>query len=326
MNRWQIHAASLLLMATAAGPGANPACAGDYPDKPIRMLLPFPPGGGTDSLARIVLPRLSAALGQPLVIDNRAGAGGNLAAEIVVKAAPDGHTLLMGSSTGMTAAQSLYKLPFDPVRDLAAITQFATAWFILILHPSVPVKNVAELVALAKAKPGGLNYSSGGIGSQPHLAAELFKSRAGVDIVHIAYKGGGPAALAVIGGEAQLMFGSFSASFGQIKAGKLNAIAVTSLKRLALTPELPTLHESGFPGYEVATWASFEAPRATPRSIVRRIQGETVQIVRTPEVVATMNKIGYTPTGTTPEQYAEIKRSESEMWAKVIKQANIRAE
>ncbi len=304
-----------------------PAVAAEtYPDKPIRILLPFPPGGGTDSLARIVLPKISQALGQPFVIDNRAGAGGNMAAELVIKSAPDGYTLLMGSSTGMTAAQSLYKLTFDPVKDLAPITQFASAWFILVVHPSVPVKSVAELVALAKAKPGTLNYASGGIGSQPHLAAELFKSRAGVNLVHIAYKGGSPAAMAVIAGEAQIIFGSFSASFSQIKAGKLKALAVTSLKRLPQTPELPTIAESGYPGYEVNTWASFEAPKGTSRNIIKRIQGETIKAIKLPDVLEMMNKIGYSPTGTTTEEYAEIKRTETAMWAKVIKEAKIRAE
>lgn len=316
----RIAAAAALVFSVA------PLGAQTYPDKPIRMVLPFPPGGGTDSLARIVLPKMSQSLGQAIVIDNRAGAAGNMAAETVVNANPDGYTLLMGSSTGMTAAQSLYKLSFDPVKDLAPITQFATASFILVLHPSVPVRSLNELVALAKARPGALNYASGGLGSQPHLAGELFKSRAGVNIVHIPYKGGGPAALAVLAGEAQLMFASVSAALGPIKSGKLKAVAVTGLKRSAVAPELPTLHESGYPGFNVETWASFEAPKRTPRAVINRVNGETLKVLASPDVVEMMARIGYTPTGTTPEQYAEIKRKESVMWAKLIREANIRAE
>jgi tripartite-type tricarboxylate transporter receptor subunit TctC len=327
MNRMLYHViVRVVTSVTVLLLAASPTIAQTYPNKPIRMLLPFPPGGGTDSLARIILPRMSQALGQSFVIDNRPGAAGNLAAEIVTKSAADGYTLLMGSSTGMTAAQSLYKLAFDPIKDFAPITQFATASFILVVHPSVPAKTVSELVALAKAKPGSLNYASGGIGSQLHLAAELFKSRAGVDIVHVAYKGGAPAAMAVLAGEAQLIFGSVSASLAQVRAGRLRALAVTGLKRTALTPELPTLDESGFPGFNVETWASFEAPKGTSRNIIRRIHDETVKVLRLPDVVEAMNKIGYTPTGTTPEQYAEIKRTESAMWAKLIKDANIRAD
>ena len=241
--------------------GTRPCHAQIYPDKPIRMVLPFPPGGGTDSLARVILPRMGHAMGQVFVIDNRAGAGGNLAGETVARSAADGYTLLMASSTGVTAAQSLYKLPYDPVKDLAPITQFATAPFILAVHPSVQAKNVSELVALAKAKPGSLNYASGGIGSPLHLNAELFRSRAGVDIVHVAYKGGVPAAMAVLAGEAQIIFGSVASSLPQIRVGKLRALALTALKRSPLMPELPTLDESGFAGYNVQAGAHSTRPR-----------------------------------------------------------------
>jgi len=315
-----IAMAAVLLVGTSAGHAQT------YPDKPIRMVLPFPPGGGTDSLARIILPRMGQAMGQVFVIDNRAGAAGNLAGETVARSAPDGYTLLMASSTGVTAAQSLYKLPYDPVRDLVPITQFATAPFILAVHPSVQAKSVSELVALAKAKPGSLNYASGGIGSPLHLSAELFRSRAGVEIVHVAYKGGVPAAMAVLAGEAQIIFGSVAASLPQIRVGKLRALALTALKRSPLMPELPTLDESGFAGYNVQAWAAFDAPAGTPRNIVRRVHDETLKAMRAPDIIELMNKIGYAPTGTTPEQYGEIKRTEAAMWAKVIKDANIRAE
>ncbi len=327
MNRGLLHGTSwFATIATVLLLTVVPTIAQTYPDKPIRMVLPFPPSGGTDSLARVILPRMSQALGQPIVIDNRPGAGGIVAAEIVAKSAPDGYTLFMGSSTGITAAPSLYKLAYDPIKDFAPITQFATASFVLAVHPSVPATTVSQLVALAKARPGSLNYASGGIGSPLHLAAELFKSRAGVDLVHVAYKGGVAAAMAVLAGEAQVIFGSVAASLAQVRAGKLRALAVTGLKRSPLTPELPTMVESGFPGFNVQAWNSLEAPAGISRNIIRRLHDETVKVLQMPDVLELMNKIGYTPTGTTPEQYAEIKRTESAMWAKVIKDANIRAE
>lgn len=327
MNRTLLHVTSqFVTIAAMLLLAASPAIAQTYPDKPIRILLPFPPGGGTDSVARVILPRMGHALGQPFVIDNRPGAGGSVAGEIAAKSAPDGYTLFMGSSTGITAAPSLYKLPYDPIRDFAPVTQLATASFMLAVHSSLPAKNVSELIAFAKAKPGALNYASGGIGSPLHLAAELFKSRARVDIVHVAYKGGVAAATAVLSGEAQVIFGSFASSLAQMRTGKLRALAVTGLKRSALTPELPTLDESGFPGFNVQAWNSFEAPAGTPRNIISRLHDETVKVLRMPDILELMNKIGYTPTGTTPEQYAKIKRTESAMWAKLIKDANIRPE
>ncbi|MBI2227206.1 MAG: tripartite tricarboxylate transporter substrate binding protein [Betaproteobacteria bacterium] len=299
----------------------------DYPAKPIRLVQPFPPGGGTDAVARILQPKLSEALGQPLVMDHRPGAAGSIAGEIVAKSAPDGYTLFMGYSTVMTTNKSLYsKLAFDPLADFAPITQLMTSQFVLIVHPSVPAKSVGELVAFAKAKPGNLNYASAGIGSPLHLAAELFKSRAGINIVHVAYKGGGPAATAVLAGETQLLFGSIAASLQHVKTGRLRALAVTGLKRSPLAPELPTLDESGFPGYNVTAWHSFVAPAGTPRAIIARIRAETVKVLHLPDIVTLINNIGYEPTGTTPEQLAEIIRTESAMWAKVIKDANIRAE
>jgi tripartite-type tricarboxylate transporter receptor subunit TctC len=305
---------------------ASPSIAQTYPDKPIRVVLPFPPGGGTDGLARVILPRMSQALGRPIVIDNRAGAGGILAADIVAKSAPDGYTILMGSSTGVTAAPSLYKLPYDSIKDFAPITLFATAAFILAVHPQVAATSVSQLVALAKAKPASLNYASGGIGSPLHLNAELFKSRAGINIVHIAYKGGVPAATAVLAGEAHVIFGSFAASLTQVRTGRLRALAVTSPTRSSLLPELPTMIESGFAGFNVQAWNSLEAPAGTASHITQRLYNETVKASQIPDVIDLMNKIGYSPASTTPQQYAELKRAETAMWAKVIKDANIRGE
>ena len=321
-----ITALGQLTISATALLAASTCAAQSYPDKPIRMVLPFPPGGGTDGLARVILPRMSQAFGQPIVIDNRPGAGGVVAADIVAKSAPDGHTLFMGSSTFVTATPSLIKLPYDALKDFAPVTLFATAAFMLAVHPQVAATSVSQLVALAKAKPGGLNYASGGVGSPLHLCMELFKSRAGISIVHIAYKGGAPAVTAVLAGEAQAIFGSFATSVPQMRAGRLRALAVSSMTRMPITPELPTMVESGFPGFNVQAWNSFEAPARTPAHVIQRIYSETAKAAFLPEVIDLMSKIGYSPANNTPQQYSEIKRTETAMWAKLIKDANIRGE
>jgi tripartite-type tricarboxylate transporter receptor subunit TctC len=318
--------AAVLLMLGTGDAVSQPASGLAYPSKPIRVVLPFAPGGTSDGLARILQPKLGDALGQPLVIDNRPGAGGNIAAEIVAKSAADGYTLYMGSAV-LTTSQSLYsKLPFDPVRDFAPITQLATGPYFLVVHPSVPAKNVSELVALAKAKPRGLNYASSGVGVPSHLAAELFNSRAGIEMVHVAYKGGGPAGFAVLAGETQVFFGTGASALPHVKAGRLRALAVTGLQRSVLAPEVPTLDESGFRGFNITTWDSFVAPAGTPKPIIARIYTETVKVLRMADIRERIINIGYEPTGTTPEELAEFLRTESAILGKVIKDANIRAE
>ena len=305
---------------------AGNAAAQTYPTRPIRMVLPVAPGGTSDALARILVSRLNDALGQPVVIDNRPGAGGNIAADMVAKSAPDGYTLFMGQPM-LTTNQSLYaKLAYDPARDFAAITHLGTGLYILVAHPSVPARNVSEFVALAKAKPGTLNFGSSAVGSAPHLAGELLKTRAGIDMVHVAYKGGGPAALAVLAGEIQLSFGTVTSALPHVKAGRLVAIAVTGLQRSSFAPEVPTLDESGFRGFNVTTWDCFVAPAQTPKAIITRVHDETVRVLRMPEIRELVNKIGYEPTGTTPAELTEFLRAESALWAKVIKDANIRVE
>lgn len=328
MNRTRRHViAEFVALVTVCLVTVNLAAAQNYPQKPIRLLVGFPPGGGNDALMRVIAPKLSEALGQQLVIDNRAGAGGNIAAEVTAKSAPDGYTLMMGFSTVLTTNQSLYRnIGFDSTRDFAPIAQLATAQYVLVVHPSLPAKTISEFVALAKSKPGSLNYASSGIGTPLHLAAELFKRQAGIDMVHIAYKGGGPASTALLGGEAQLMFGSVPASMPHVKSGRLRAIAVTGLKRSMLAPELPTIDESGFPGFNVTAWGSLMAPAGTPRNVIRLLNEKTVRVVRLPEMRQPINNTGYEPTGTTPEQLAEFIRTESAVWAKVIKDANIKGE
>ena len=318
--------ATCALVAALLVPAGVAVAERPYPDKPIRLVLPFPPGGGTDALARALAPKLTERMGQTLVVDNRAGAAGNISSEIVARAAADGYTLLFTFANMLTVNPLLYKLPFDVVRDFAPITQLGTAQFFLVLHPSVPARSVKELIALAREKPGQLNYASSGPGAPLHLAAELFKQRAGVDIVHVPYKGGGPAAAAVLGGEAQILFGSVASTMPQVKAGKLRALATTGGKRSALMPELPTIAESGFPGYDVSGWDGVLAPAGTPRVIIVRLHHEFVTALQMPDTREFFSRVGYEVSGTTPEELAQIITKETAMWAKVIKSSGIRVE
>ena len=252
--------------------GAEPA----YPTRPVRLLVPFAAGGGADALARIVTPKLHDALGQPWVVDNRGGAAGSLAAETVVNAAPDGHTVFLGFGTVLTVNPSLYKLPFSMEKDLQPVTLLATAQYILVIHSSVPAATLKDFIAAARQKPKAFNYASAGVGSPLHLAAELFKKRAGVDMVHIAYKGGGPAAASVVAGETQVLFGSVASSMPQVKAGRLKALATTGSKRSKVAPELPTIAESGFPGFDVSSWYAFLVPARTPMPIAGRLRDAAI--------------------------------------------------
>ncbi|MEA3155802.1 MAG: hypothetical protein QOK44_3391 [Betaproteobacteria bacterium] len=313
-----LFAAANLIEVNAAGAA--------YPTKPIRLVLPFPPGGGTDALARIIGPRLTESLGQPVVIDNRSGAAGNIANETVARAVPNGYTLGMGFSTTLTVNPQLYKLSFSVMKDLAPITQLATAQYILVVHPSVQAASVKELIALAKVRPGQLSYSSSGVGSPLHLAGELFSQRAGVKLLHVPYKGGGPAAAAVLGGEVQVLFGSVASTLSQIKGGRLRALAVTGPTRSPVAPELPTIEESGFPGYRMTAWDSVLAPSDTPRTLINQLHDEIVKIVSMPEVRKAFLSIGYEPTGTTPAELAQIIKDETALWSGVIKTANITVE
>ena len=260
-RRCFIGAGLLASFGMLAGGHASAAPGDDYPTRPIRFLVPFAAGGGADTLARILTPKLSEAMGQQWVVDNRGGAGGNIAAETVARAAPDGYTVFMGFSSVLTVNPTLYKLGFDMVKDFQPVTLLASAQYILVLHAGVQAKSVKELVALLKAKPGSLNCASAGVGSPLHLACELFQKRAGVELVHIPYKGGGPAAAAVLGGEAQVLFGSVASSLPHVKAGRLKALATTGATRSKVAPDLPTMIEAGFSGFDVSTWYSVMVPR-----------------------------------------------------------------
>ena len=328
MSRRSRTIATVALMLFSIGPfaWAMAAAPGDYPARPIRLLVPFAPGGGADALARIVTPKLSEFMGQQWVVDNRGGAAGNIAAETVAHAAPDGYTVFQGFSTVLTVNPTLYTLSFDIQKDLQPVTLLATAQYILVVHPSVQASSVKELVALLKAKPRSLNCASAGVGSPLHLACELFQKRAGVQLVHIPYKGGGPAAASVLSGEAQVLFGSVASSLPLVKAGRLKALATTGAHRSKVAPDLPTMIELGFPDFDVSTWYSFMVPHGTPAAIVSRIHDETVKALDRPDVHQLMGPQGLEPETSTPEALAARIRAESKVWAEVIKSAGIKAE
>ena len=303
------------------------ACAADaYPVRPIRLLVPFAPGGGADALARILSPRLQETMGQAWVVDNRGGAAGNIAAETVAHAQPDGYTAFMGFNTVLTVNPTLYKLSYNVQKDLLPVTMLATAQYILVVNPSVPANSVKELIALAKQKPGALNYSSSGVGGPLQLAAELFSRRAGISMVHLAYKGGGPAAAAVLSGEAQVLFASVTASLAQVKAGRLRALATSGAKRSKVAPELPTIAEAGFPGFEVTSWYALLLPAGTSPAIAGQIRTAALRAVDAPEVQEAMARLGLDPETSTPQALAARIRNETKTWAEVIKTAGIKAE
>src|SRR5258706_349422 len=297
-----------------------------YPSHPVRLLVPFAPGGGADALSRIITPKMHEALGQAWVVDNRGGAAGNIAAETVAKAAPDGYTVLMGFNTVLTVNPSLYKLPYSVTRDLQPVTLLATAQYILVVHPSVAATTLKEFIALAKQKPDSLNYASAGVGSPLHLAAELFKKRAGINMVHLAYKGGGPAAAAVLAGEAQGLFASVASSVPQVKAGRLKALATTGTKRSKVAPDLPTIAESGFPGFDVSSWYALLVPAKTPLPIVTRIRGAAMKAVELPDVQEAMSRQGLDVETSTPQELRARMKAETAVWAGVIKDAGIKAD
>lgn len=309
-----------------AGTAGIAHAADTYPTRPIRLLVPFAPGGGADTLARILTPKLHAAMGQTWVVDNRGGAAGNLATEIVVTATPDGHTALMGFSSALTVNPALYKLPFRVDNDLTPVTLLATAQYILVLHSSVAAGNLKEFVALAKAKPGGFNYASAGVGSPLHLASELFQKRAGISMAHITYKGGGPAAASVLGGETQVLFGSVASSLPHVKTGRLKALATTGARRTKVAPELPTIGEQGYAGFDVSSWYSLLLPAKTPAAIVNRVHGEVLKAVAAPDVQQAMSRQGLEPETGAPRELAERIQRETAVWAQVIRDAGIKGE
>ncbi|MEO5784375.1 MAG: tripartite tricarboxylate transporter substrate binding protein, partial [Casimicrobiaceae bacterium] len=305
-------------------PWTAAAQAQSYPNRPVRLIVPFAPGGGTDILMRILAPKLSEALGQPIVIDNRPGASSIIGTELVAKAPADGYTLL-AVDTSYSVNPSLHaKLPYDSVKDLAPVIHLASAPVILVVHPSVPAKSVKELVALGKAKPGSLAYASGGNGASTHLAGELLKMVAGIDAVHVPYKGTGPAIADVVAGQVQMNFAGISSARQFVESGRLRAIAVTGDKRNPAMPDVPTFAESGYPGVDAGTnWGLF-APAGTPPEVVARLNTELNRVLQMPEVKSRVADLGYDVGGGTPEAWAARARADTEKWAKVVKQAGIK--
>ena len=305
---------------------APPAMAQDYPNKPIRLVIPYPPGGGNDTLGRLVAQRLSTSLGQQVFVDNKPGAGGNLGTELVARAKPDGYTLTLGFVANMAMTPHMGKLGYDPIKDFAPISMVAQGYQILVVNPAFPAKTVAELVSLAKARPGEINFASGGNGSPLQMSAELYKIAAGIDIMHIPYKGSSPAAAAVLAGDTQMVFGGVVSSLPFVKTGKLRALAVTSPKRIDAAPEVPTMTELGYPGVVASSWYGLFAPGGTPPAIIEKLNKEMVALGKNPEHRAQLEKQGQEAVYSTPDELANYVKSESAKWSRVIKTAKIEAD
>lgn len=323
----QAAAYSCLLWITAPAAFGTDALAQSYPVKPIRFIAPNLPGGPTDILARLIGQKLAESLGQPVVIENRAGAGGNIGTEAAAKAPPDGYTLVTGNNATFGANVSLYKrLAFDPIKDFAPVVLVASQPNVLVVHPSLPVTSVKQLIALAKARPGQLNYSGSGMGAAAHLAAELFKSMTGTDIVHISYKSAAPALTDLIAGQTQLMFATSLSVMPYIKANRVRALAVTTAKRVRIMPELPTVAEAGVPGFEAATWHGVLVPAGTSTAIIDRLNAEINRMLQLPDVRDRITALGAEIIGGTPREFAGHIQREIPKWAKVIKDAGVRLE
>lgn len=304
---------------------SNAVSAQEYPVKAVRWIVPFAAGGGGDLIIRIIAQKLGERLGQSVVVDNRSGAGGSIGTELAARAPADGYTLLMANVAPMAINVSVYqKLGYDPVRDFSPITPLASFPNVLVIHPSLPARSVKDLIALARKRPGELTYASAGSGSTTHLAAEFFRAQAKVDLIHVPYKGGGPALIDVIAGQVTMYFGSMPASLPHIRSGRLQGLAITSLSRSAAAPEMPTVSESGFPGFEAVTWIGAVAPAGIPLDVVSRLHRELVDIVRQPEVRDKLVGQGAEPLAATPEQFGAYIKSEIGKWSLVVKQAGIK--
>ena len=312
----------LILLALAI---AAPAFSQSFPSRPVRFVVPFSPGGSVDTLARTFSPKLADALGQQIVVDNRAGGNGDIGMLIVARAPADGHTIVLGYIANIAIAPSLQsKMPYDPVKDFAPITQPASSPNVLTAHPSVPAKSLKELIALAKASPGKLSFASTGVASVGHLTGELINNLAGIKITHVPYKGSGQAVTDILGGHVNIMYSGFSSTLAHIKAGKLRALAVTGAKRSPALAEVPTISEQGFPGVEATAWYGVLAPAGTPKPVIARLHGDFVKILKQPDVAQRLDGLGFEIVGSTPEQFGAYIRSETRKWAKVVKASGAR--
>ena len=312
----------------AAIPAAQFAAAQSetYPARPVRLVVAFPPGGSVDVVARLVAPRLSESLSQPVVIDNRSGASGNIGTELAARAKPDGYTLLIHTIPFVANAHLYSPLPYDPLADFAPVALLSSSPSVLVVHPLVPARSVGELLQLAKSKPGALNYSAAGAGTNPHIAGELFNMLGGVDIVAIQYKGGGPALVAALGGEIGISFPNISEAVPHVSAGRLRALGVTGAKRSAALPEVPTIAESGVRGYEFVTWHGMLAPRGTPSEIVALLNEKLRAILRSPELSARLAQMGLDVIASTPGEFSAHLKKEIEKWGRLIRERRMRVE
>lgn len=321
LSRRTVIMAASLMLATGA------AVAQAWPAKPIRIVVPFPAGGSTDIVGRLLADKLSQSLGQPVVVDNRAGAGGTSGSDVAAKSAPDGYTFLLGTSSTHAIAPALYpKLTYDPVKDFAPVSLLGTATILMVVHPSVPAKSVAEFVALAKAKPGSMMFGSTGNGSVSHLTAEYFKSVAGIDLQHVPYKGDTPMTLDLVAGRVQMAFGTAVAFLPQVQGGKLNALAVTDAKPSPVAPQLPTVAASGLPGFEALQWFGLLAPSGTPREIVARVNADVGKALQQPDVQEKLKGLGMQIVGGPPEQFGSFMRAEAVKWGKIVKDSGAKVD
>jgi tripartite-type tricarboxylate transporter receptor subunit TctC len=303
------------------------AAAQAWPSRPVRLVIPFAPGGGADIAGRIIANELSGALGQQFLVENRTGAGGTIAPDNVAKSAPDGYSVVLAHVGGISIAPYLFKkLPYDPEKDLAPVTLVVNGLSVLVVHPDLPVRSVRELIAHAKANPGKLSFSSAGTGTDTHLAAELFKSMTGTQMIHVPYKGGAPALLDLTAGRVQLSFASVATTISSIKGGKLRALAMTGAKRFELLPELPTIAQAGVPGYEINNWYGLFVPAGTPGDIIRRLNAEAIKAVQKPDVRAKLIAAGLEPAWNTPEEFAAYIKSENAKWSKIVRDSGATAD
>jgi len=316
--------ASTIVLASCVAATAAHAATTAYPTRPVRLVVSFAPGGGVDATARIFAPKLSEYMGQNWVPDNRPGAGGNLASEIVAKATPDGHTVLMAIDTQLSANPHLYDMNINVLKELKPVVILAATDQVVVVHPSVPAKNLKEFIALAKQKPGAFRYGSGGVGSSNHLTAEVLKKTVGIEITHVPYKGAGPSIAAILSGDIQMNVSSPASTVGFVTSGKLRALARTGAKRTKTLADVPTVAELGYPGFDVIQWYGLVVPAATPSHVVERIRNDSLKAMQAPEVIATMEKLGLELQPSTVDGLTERIKKESAMWAAIIKEAGIK--
>jgi tripartite-type tricarboxylate transporter receptor subunit TctC len=320
---------AIVLALASAASAQEPRSTGSgqaYPSRPVHLIVAFPPGGSVDTVARVLGPALGASLGQPVVVENRSGASGNIGTEQAARAKPDGYTLLIHTIPFVANASLYQRMPYDPLRDFAPVSLLCASPAVLIVHPSVPARSVGELLALARAKPGVLNYSAAGAGTNPHMAGELFNMLGNVNIVAVQYKGGGPALVAVLGGEVGITFQNISEAVPHVKSGKLRALGVTGAKRAAALPEVPTIAEAGVPGYEFTTWHGVLAPRGTPDAIVGLLNARLAQVLRSPEISARFAQMGLDVIASSPAEFSAHLKTELDKWGRLVRERHIRVE